>query len=204
MILTVKKALLFGLGVAFALPTDYAITLETRTTLDTGIANIHVEVVTASVSTVDVSYGSCGAALPGEAHHDVAKGVQVLVSSRLVWRVPRDSPRNGCLSAWDSATGALVARSAVLKIGAKRKRSFRPVLDKRGGPIKMDNGSGIDTAGPWFDGVAYLQGRNVSQVDVQAAKNKRMASLYNVALSLVLLLMIVLKALGLSAAGCLV
>lgn len=203
MISTVKKALLFGLGVAFALPTEYAITLETRTTLDTGIANIHVEVVTASASTVDVSYGSCGAVSPGEAHHDVAKGVQVLVSSRLVWRVPGNSPRDGCLAAWDSATGALVARSAALKISTKRKRSFRPVLDKRGGPIKMDNSSGIDTTGPWFDGVAYLQGRNVSQVDVEAAKNKRMASLYNLPLSRALL-MVLLKALGLSAAGCLV
>lgn len=178
MISTVQKALLFGLGVAFAFPADHAtVKLETRTALDTGIANIHVEVVAASTGTVHVSYGGCGALSQKETHHDVAKGVQVLVSSRLVWRVPDDSPGGGCLAAWDSGTGALVARSAALNIGVKRKRSFRPALGRRGAPaVKMDNSSGIDTAGPWFDGVAYLQGRNVSQVDVEEAKSKRMPS----------------------------
>lgn len=183
---TVKKALLFGLGVggmAFASPVDYPIRLETRTILDTGIANIHIEVVTPLTSTVDVSYGSCDALSPTETHHDITRGVQVLRSSRLVWRVPEGSPANGCLAAWDSETGALVARSTVLELSLKQKRSFTPVLGKRGGmPIKMNNDSGIDNRGPWFDGVAYLKGRNVSQIDVQKAKSKSRESLYTLSI----------------------
>lgn len=179
---TVKKVLLFGLGVggiAFASPVDYPIRLETRTTLNTGIANIHIEVVTPLTSTVDVSYGNCDALSSIEAHHDITRGVQVLRSSRLVWRVPEGSPANGCLAAWDSGTGALVARSTVLELGLKQKRNLKPALGRRGGmAIKMNNDSGIDNHGPWFDGVAYLQGRNVSQVDVKEAKNKSRAPLY--------------------------
>lgn len=183
---TVKKAILFGLGVGgmtFASPVDYPIRLETRTALDTGIANIHIEVVTPLTSTVDVSYGSCDTLLLTEAHHDITRGVQALRSSRLVWRVPEGSPANGCLAAWDSETGALVARSTMLKLGLKQKRGFKPAFGKRGGmSIKMNNGSGIDSHGPWFDGVAYLQGRNVSQIDVKEAKSKSRESLYTLSL----------------------
>lgn len=182
MMAIIKGALLFGLGVAgiaFASPVSYDIKLETRTALDTGIANIHIEVTTPLANTVDVSYGKCDSLSLTETHHNIATGVQVLRSSRLVWRVPKNSPRNGCLTAWDSETGVLVARSTALNLNPKRKRSSRVLLDKRDGmPIKMDNASGIDSRGPWFDGVAYLEGRNVSQVDVEEAKSKSMISVY--------------------------
>lgn len=181
MIAMIKGALLFVLGVAsgvaFASPGGYGIKLETRTALDTGIANIHIEVMTPLTNTVDVSYGKCDSLSLTGTHHDIARGVQVLQSSRLVWRVPKDSPGNGCLTAWDSETGVLVARSTALNLSPKRKRSSRVLLNKRDGmPVKMDNASGIDTRGPWFDGVAYLEGRNVSQVDVNEAKSKSMIS----------------------------
>lgn len=182
MMAMIKSALLFGLGVAgvaFALPGNYDIKLETRTALDTGIANIHIEVMTPLANTVDVSYGRCDSLLLTGAHHDIARGVQVLRSSRLVWRVPKDSPRNGCLTAWDSETGVLVARSTALNLSPKRKRSSQKLLKKRDGmPVKMNNASGIDSRGPWFDGVAYLEGRNLTQVDVMEAKSKSMISLY--------------------------
>lgn len=207
MIFAVRNALLFGLGVAgvaFASTADYAIKLETRTALDTGIANIHVEVVTPLMHTVDVSYGRCNSLSLTGTHHDIARGVQVLRSSRLVWRVPENSPRNGCLTAWDSETGALVARSTALNLNRKRKRSLRQ-FRRDGMPIKMNNASGIDSHGPWFDGVAYLEGRNVSQVDVEDAKSKSMIYLPVLPDEAFLsLLMTVVKGLVLSAAGWLV
>lgn len=180
---TVKRALLFGLGIAgvvFTSPVDYPIRLETRTTLDTRIANIHIEVVTPLTNAVDVSYGDCDSLSSAGKHHDITKRVQVLRSSRLVWRVPEDSPSNGCLVALDSETGEFVAKSTVLNINlrSRRKRSFGPLLNERDGmSIQMNNASGIDSRGPWFDGVEYLEGRNVSQVDVGEAKNKSITSL---------------------------
>lgn len=175
----VKGAFLFGLGittVALASPVNYAVNLETRTALDTGIANIHIEVVTPLASTIDVTYGNCDSPSSAKPHHEIADGVHASRSSRLVWRVPENSPSNGCLVAWDSETRELVGKSTTLSLSSKRKRSFKTFLNKRDGrnltPIKMNNASGIDSHGPWFDGVAYLSRRNVSQVDVEKAKSK--------------------------------
>jgi len=39
----------------------------------------------------------------------------------------------------------------------------------------MDNSSGIDAEGPWFDGVALLNASEISAVDVKAAKSKEIA-----------------------------
>lgn len=174
---TVKRALLFGIGITstvFASPVNNAIQLETRTALDTGIANIHIEVLTPSDHPIDVNYGSCDPSSSAETHHNIATRVQASRSSRLVWRVPEGSPSNGCLTAWDSETQVLIAKSSVQNFKPKHKRSLKQYLNRRDTPvsIKMDNSSGIDSTGPWFDGVAYLKGRNVSQVDVQAAKSK--------------------------------
>lgn len=44
-------------------------------------------------------------------------------------------------------------------------------LRKRG--IAMGNETGIDTSGPWFDGVMLLKSLNLTQVDVRKAKGKR-------------------------------
>ena len=46
---------------------------------------------------------------------------------------------------------------------------------KRSTSIKMDNSSGIDAEGPWFDGVAKLKNSNMSAVDTEAAKSKSIA-----------------------------
>jgi len=37
----------------------------------------------------------------------------------------------------------------------------------------MGNETGIDTSGPWFDGVMLLKSLNLTQVDVRKAKGKR-------------------------------
>lgn len=39
----------------------------------------------------------------------------------------------------------------------------------------MNNETGIDTWGPWFDGVELLQSKNLSAVDVESAKSKEIA-----------------------------
>lgn len=39
----------------------------------------------------------------------------------------------------------------------------------------MNNSTGIDTWGPWFDGVKCLKNKNTSAVDVEAAKTKDIA-----------------------------
>lgn len=39
----------------------------------------------------------------------------------------------------------------------------------------MDNSTGIDVLGPWFDGVELLKNREPSPVEVKAAKNKEVA-----------------------------
>jgi monoamine oxidase len=41
--------------------------------------------------------------------------------------------------------------------------------------IPMDNSTGIDVLGPWFDGVALLQNKQPGPVDVKAAKSKEIA-----------------------------
>jgi len=37
----------------------------------------------------------------------------------------------------------------------------------------MGNETGIDTSGPWFDGVELLRSLNLTEVDVKKAKRKR-------------------------------
>lgn len=39
----------------------------------------------------------------------------------------------------------------------------------------MTNSTGIDTLGPWFDGVALLEGKNLSAIDIAEAKSKEIA-----------------------------
>jgi len=38
--------------------------------------------------------------------------------------------------------------------------------------IAMNNASGIDAEGPWFDGVSLLKGKKLSTVNVEQAKSK--------------------------------
>ena len=67
--------------------------------------------------------------------------------------------------------GSLVGRSAP-QVLHTRRRNARRSIDYS---IAMDNSSGIDSEGPWFDGVAKLQKNNMSAVDAEAAKSKSIA-----------------------------
>lgn len=123
--------------------------------LDSRLANIHLSPRSGEV---DVAYGSCDnfTAL----HHIIKRSVNSS-SSRLVWLIPDDVPLDGCLTAWEN--GQLVGKSEGLSF--LKKRNILP-------PIPMDNSTGIDTRGPWFDGVMHLKDRPISEVDEKTAKKK--------------------------------
>jgi hypothetical protein len=146
-----------------------SISLDILAPVDTGLSNIHLTVTTPHPNPLTITYSPCTDSDSVSAHHTVASSVHALKSSRLVWRLPEDSPEGGCLIAWDEASGDEVCRSEVVDLSLRRKRRRRDLES-----IKMNNASGIDASGPWFDGVAYLEGKNVSQVDVELAKGKRM------------------------------
>lgn len=142
--------------------------LETRSKLDSHLANIHLRFDEAVEGEVTYTYGSCAAKELRDSHHEVGRSTSS--HSRLVWKIPRDVTTEGCVSAWDS-TGSLVGRSDA--------QSFQPnkrALKKRGEfSVEMNNSTGIDTLGPWFDGVALLESKNMSALDVSEAKSKDIA-----------------------------
>ena len=85
-----------------------------------------------------------------------------------------DTTAGGCISAWYASSGRLVGRSNPLVIeedSQKLRRRREGELRKR--EIAMGNETGIDTSGPWFDGVMLLRSLNLTEVDVKKAKGKR-------------------------------
>lgn len=125
---------------------------------------------------------SSSASEPRAPHHQ---------SHRLVWVIPEDALAGGCLSAWSAGTGALLGRSAPQELVARRGRrrgaeelhkraaasTWRKKRDEEDGgssySIPMTEANGIDAWGPWFDGVELLRSKNLSAVDVAAAKSKK-------------------------------
>lgn len=146
--------------------------IETRTELSSRLANIHVVVEEQFEGPITFTYGSCSDSDAHSAHHEIGQSPNAK-SSRLVWIIPEDvqsSESRGCISAWDTK-GSLVGRSENQHLKL-RKRAV-----ERRGPhgIPMNNETGIDTLGPWFDGVKLLEGKNLSAIDVAEAKAKDIA-----------------------------
>lgn len=83
-------------------------------------------------------------------------------------KISEDMPSSGRLSAW-SQRDELIGRSDPQVFKSQRKRV------KRVFSVAMDNSSGIDAEGPWFDSVASLQDKQESTGDVPAAKSKEIA-----------------------------
>lgn len=158
----------FLLGQAIASPSRLPVRLETKSSLDSGLANIHVYFDHVVEEALSFTYGSCSASHPRDSHHRVGRSLGPSVS-RLVWIIPEDTETGGCLSAWTDSE-VLVGRSEPKRLSLSRKRS----LKKRdsANSIQMTNASGIDAFGPWFDGVELLKSKNLSAVDVAAAKSK--------------------------------
>ncbi|KAI5924211.1 flavin-containing amine oxidoreductase [Camillea tinctor] len=146
--------------------------LETKSELNSRLANVHVSVDKRVEGAVKYTYGSCSEARSTNAHHVIGE-TKRSGDSRLVWILPEDVKSGGCISAWDKR-GALVGRSA-----AQKTRVRKRAMTKRSSAssIPMDNTTGIDTLGAWFDGVELLQNKEIGAVDVTAAKSKEIGIL---------------------------
>lgn len=179
---TVVAALALSGLVSSALVTPHPVRLETRTKLNSRAANIHIFFDKLASGLIDVSYGSCLDRRQSDSHHTVVDRhvPTTATEQRLVWIIPDDAFSGGCLSAW-ADDGTLVGRSKPQELAARRskkdgvrdihKRSQMKKRDDAGG-ITMAS-AGVDELGAWFDGVELLQSKNISAVDVAAAKSKK-------------------------------
>lgn len=141
--------------------------LETRRALDSRLANIHVSYSQRSSSPILYTYGACSSLSQGDAHHEIAR-ISDGRHDRLLWRIPKNVPSGGCLSAWN-VKDQLVGRSKPQTFRYHRRHA------KRAYSVAMDNSSGIDAEGPWFNGVAALQDKQEVTINVPAAKSKQVA-----------------------------
>ncbi|OAL36815.1 hypothetical protein AYO20_03870 [Fonsecaea nubica] len=148
--------------------------LHLKRAVDSSLANIHVSYDKPITTEVAFTYGPCKAKTPGEAHHLVARS-NSCDHDRLLWKVPEEAPSGYCLSAWDARQN-LLGRSAPVSIAPNAKTTRRRLKKRQADfSIQMDNSSGIDAEGPWFDGVVALKNKEISAVNVQEAKSKEIA-----------------------------
>lgn len=154
----------------------HPIGLEVRSTIDTGLSNIHLIRRGPLKDGVVYTYGSCSAFSSHDSHHFVSStSPGDVIPDRLLWRVPEDAPPGGCISAWGLNDGSLYGRSLPLDVQAGLKK--RNLAKREINPIKMDNSSGIDTSGPWFDGVKLLQDKEVPPIVIEELKKKKIGIL---------------------------
>ncbi|RPA88980.1 hypothetical protein L873DRAFT_1755678 [Choiromyces venosus 120613-1] len=157
-------------------PSPHPIGLEVRTAIDTGLVNIHLVHRSPVSDGVVYTYGSCSAFSSRDSHHFISNtpfgSVKV---DRLLWKVPENAPPGGCISAWGVNDGNLLGRSLPLDVQPGLKK--RNLAKREINPIKMDNSSGIDTSGPWFDGVKLLKDKEVPPIVIKELKKKRIGIL---------------------------
>ncbi|KAI4184327.1 MAG: hypothetical protein LQ348_004560 [Seirophora lacunosa] len=169
-------------AITLATASDLPVKLEVRAALNSRSANIHLSQPHASLYPFTVTYGAChGSVKQHEQHHTVSEVIE-RSADRLIWLLPSDISDRGCLSAW-SSTSELVGRSRPLKVSKDSRQWTRKHhldagtrLSKRAS-IPMTNASGIDASGPWFDGVAVLEDKQIGAVDATQAKAKHIAIL---------------------------
>ncbi|KAM0716519.1 hypothetical protein Q7P37_007964 [Cladosporium fusiforme] len=136
-----------------------------------GMHNVHVTYAAPLDGKLSLHYGSCEASSSSDCHHTLGEthiGDHNLVKrhalhppqrpSRFVWLPPNDSPSDGCLHAFSGDT--LVGRSAPVTMGRRKERRWTAAADI------------MDSQGPWFDGVAYLQDKQPDETFVATAKSK--------------------------------
>lgn len=161
----------------------HPVRLETRTQLSSRAANIYIFFDQPVEGAVAVSYGSCLDRQQADSHHGViGRHIPSASVQRLVWLIPDEAFSGGCLSAW-AEDGSLLGRSKPQRLASQRsrkrgveeihKRSTMKKRDTSDVSIPMNNATGIDAWGPWFDGVELLESKNLSVVDVGAAKSKK-------------------------------
>ncbi|KAH8890243.1 hypothetical protein GQ53DRAFT_722185 [Thozetella sp. PMI_491] len=165
-----SSTLLLAPGLSLA-SNPWPVKLRTGAGSNSGLSNIHVEFLEPVDGVLSVTYGSCSSRLLVDSHHVVAKSLDAS-HDRLVWVVPEDALPGGCLSVW-SGSGTLLGRSEEQHFDTRRRR--RALAKRDENSIVMDNSTGIDAWGAWFDGVELLSGANLSAVDVAKAKSKNVA-----------------------------
>jgi hypothetical protein len=168
-----------GAAVIGLVATSSALRIETRSVLNSRVANVHVDYEDHADGPVTFTYGPCDSQSQDEADHLVARSNSDLStnSRRLVWVLPRDVSSGGCISAW-SQNSELLGRSVAQQVHdtSRQKRSPEsPHVKRENGSIPMNSSSGIDVWGPWFDGVALLESNSEQDIDVEAAKAKEVA-----------------------------
>lgn len=141
--------------------------LELRSPVTSRVSNIHISLTESIEEPITFTYGLCQDSSVDASHHTIIKS-EVRDSQRLVWLLPEDAFSDGCVSAW-SGSGELKGRSEPQTIHHNWKRR----VQKRS--IHMDNDTGIDTLGAWFEGVNLLKDKEPVAVDVDTAKSKHVA-----------------------------
>ncbi|ROT39642.1 L-amino-acid oxidase [Sodiomyces alkalinus F11] len=167
-------------------PSDLPVKLETRSQTRSRVANVHVTLERQVDGPLSFAYGPCAANELRDVHHTVVES-EVEDGQRLVWLVPEDADSNGCLTAW-SRDGTLVGRSEPQLLEHRWKRRLRRRgggdagdndndNDNNDGPesIQMNNETGIDPYGAWFQGVKLLAHKQPKPVHVAQAKAKEIA-----------------------------
>ncbi|KAL2756694.1 hypothetical protein ACRALDRAFT_2101735 [Sodiomyces alcalophilus JCM 7366] len=157
-----------------AAPSDLPVKLETRSQTRSRLANIHVKLERQVDGPLSFAYGPCSSNELRDIHHTVVVS-EVEDGQRLVWLIPEDADSDGCLTAWAS-DGTLMGRSEP-QLLQHRSRRMRRKRDDGQGPesIKMNNESGIDPYGTWFEGVKFLENKQPKPVHVEQAKAKEIA-----------------------------
>ncbi|KIX04782.1 uncharacterized protein Z518_05653 [Rhinocladiella mackenziei CBS 650.93] len=148
------------------------IRLEVRHRVDSQVANIHITIHgTDSLKGILITYGQCDAPSAQSAHHEIHR-YDDDESDRLIWRIPESVPSTGCLSAW--AKDVLVGRSQPIAIDFSLQHGRRKQKrQSSSATVVMDSANGIDSRGPWFDGVAALEGTHLTAVASESAKSKQ-------------------------------
>ena len=133
--------------------------------------NVHIEYAAPLDGELSLHYGSCNVQSSSDCHHTLGKtyvGNHELAKrhsthesqrpTKFVWLPPHDAPSIGCLHAFSGET--LVGRSSPISMARRKTRRSMAAADI------------MDSEGPWFDGVAYLQEKEPGEAFVSSAKSK--------------------------------
>ena len=126
------------------------------------VHNIHVDFDQTFEGDVRLVYGGCAISHVDHRHHEVGNVYirREARPDRFVWIVPEDAFPGGCLYAYNGPN--LVGRSTAISV-SKSLQKRQSIADV------------ADSLGPWFDGVAYMQSKNVNATFVAEAKKKKIA-----------------------------
>ncbi|KAK2738947.1 hypothetical protein FQN57_006741 [Myotisia sp. PD_48] len=150
---------------------NHLVKLETKRDLDSSLANIHLTYAPNDGSLDFITYGPCRSTNPQDQYHTVTH-LKENRPERVIWVVPQDAQQHGCLSAWNK-NRQLLGRSDPLTF--QRKAHRRQTLHGRDHQsIPMTFEHGIDTQGPWFDGVMSLN-KNRNTINAKDMKRKKVA-----------------------------